>query len=87
MAAKEVMNFCMFPAANDAKVQPILKLTGADGRQACLQDWDAGKEFLEWDSPWRLSNKDVWELRSNGYTMIELWETTPLVRKVCRIPL
>lgn len=87
MAAKEVKHFKMREADNDAQVHPILKLTGADGRQACLADWENGLPFLEWDSPWRLSNKDMWELKSSGYTGIELWETAPLVRRVVRIPL
>lgn len=73
-------------AANEPESR--LKLTGAGGRQACLDDWIEGKAFQRWDQASGTVTKHHTEnLKAEGWIWVELWKTNPLVQRVCRIRL
>lgn len=44
-------------------------VVGAYGRQACMKDWQDGKDFRIWNGPY-LSVRDLPRIRQNGYEKI-----------------
>lgn len=71
------------------KPELVLRVIGAQGRQASLDDWIEGKLFTRWDDAGHetLSKRDSETLEADGWFYVELWRTNPLVQRVCRIRL